>query len=73
MPDSEYHVYTHLITDRKNYTGFVQYKEKGFQQFVRLDFKGFLKNPLKNSLFIKQDSVYILEREDLAKLRNAYK
>jgi hypothetical protein len=23
MPDSEYHVYTHLLSDRNNYTGFV--------------------------------------------------
>jgi len=27
MPDSEYSVYTHLVTDRVNYTGFVKYKE----------------------------------------------
>jgi|LauGreDrversion4_2_1035121.scaffolds.fasta_scaffold155337_2 hypothetical protein len=33
MPDSEYSVYTHLISDRKNYTGFVQYKEP-FKQFA---------------------------------------
>ena len=71
MPDSEYHVYTHLISDRKNYTGFVPYKGKGFEQFDRIDYKGFLKNPLKNSLFVKKESVYILEREDVAKLRKA--
>ena len=68
MPDSEYSVYTHLITDRKNYSGFVQYKQ-GFKQFIRLDIKGFLKNPLKNSLFVLEDTVYILEREDINKLR----
>jgi hypothetical protein len=27
MPDSEYDVYTHLITDRTNYTGFHIYRE----------------------------------------------
>jgi len=68
MPDSEYHVYTHLLSDRNNYTGFVQYKEP-FKQYSRLDIKGFFKNPLKNPLIILEDRVYLLEREDVKKLR----
>jgi len=64
MPDSEYSVYTHLISDRKNYTGFVQYKEP-FKQFASLDIKGFLANPFKNSLIKLEDRVFILEREDV--------
>ncbi len=70
MPDSEYYVYTHLITDRKNYSGFVQYKD-GFKQFSRLNLMGFLKNPLKNNLFVLEETVYILEREDVNRLRLA--
>lgn len=54
LADSEYDVYTHLITDRTNYTGFTMYKQP-FKGFQRLDIKGFLKNPLKNSLFILED------------------
>ena len=69
MPDSEYDVYTHLITDRTNYTGFKIYYEP-VKQFVRLDVKKWLRNPFKNSLFILEDKVYILEREDITELRN---
>ena len=69
MPDSEYDVYTHLITDRTNYTGFSIYKEP-IKQFVKLDIKNWIKNPLKNSLFILEDKVYILERDDIKQLRN---
>lgn len=68
MQDSEYHVYTHLVTDRNNYTGFVPYKQP-FKQFARLDFNGFIKNPLKNSLIILEDKVYIMEREDINRIR----
>lgn len=68
MPDSEYDVYTHLITDRKNYTGFQIYREP-IKQFVRLDIMNWIKNPFKNSLLILEDKVYILERDDIAKLR----
>lgn len=69
MPDSEYSVYTHLITDRTNYTGFNQYKQP-FKGFSRLDITGFVKNPLKNSLFVLEDQVYILERDDVRDIRN---
>ena len=68
MPDSEYDVYTHLITDRTNYTGFQIYRQP-IKQFVRLDIMNWIKNPIKNSLMILEDKVYILEREDVAKLR----
>ena len=54
MPDSEYSVYTHLLTDRTNYTGFVQYKQP-FKQFAGLNVKGFLKNPLSSPLFLLED------------------
>ena len=54
MPDSEYSVYTHLLTDRTNYTGFVQYKQP-FKQFAGLNAKGFLKNPLSSPLFLLKD------------------
>ena len=68
MPDSEYGVYTHLITDRTNYTGFHIYGEP-VKQFVRLDITNWLKNPFKNSLLVLEDKVYMLERDDIAKLR----
>ena len=30
----------------------------------------FIRNPFKNPLIIKEDAVYILEREDVARIRN---
>ena len=69
MPDSDYHIYTHLLSDRNNYTGFTQYKEP-FKQFSRLDLKGFISNPFRNPLIIKEEKVYILERTDIARIRD---
>ena len=68
MPDSEYSVYTHLVTDRTNYTGFKPYKQP-FKQFVRVDPMGWLKSGFKSLLIILEDKVYILEREDVSALR----
>jgi hypothetical protein len=72
MPDSEYHVYTHLITDRTNYIGFVPYKEP-FKAFSRLNLMGWLKSFGKEQLLILEDKVYILEREDVHAKRTKYK
>ena len=69
MPDSEYQVYTHLVTDRTNYTGFTIYKDHPFKQFFKLDIAGFLRNPLKNPLILLEDKVFILERDDIYALR----
>ena len=68
MPDQEYLVYTHLVSDRSNYTGFSLYKEpiKGFD---RLDIRGFIKNPLRNPLVILSNKIFILERDDIKQKR----
>lgn len=68
MPLEDYSLYTHLLTDKKSYPGFVPYKEP-FKQFARLDPIGFLKAPFKNPLVILEDKVYLLEREDVHKIR----
>ena len=54
MNDTEYLVYTHLISDRNDYAGFKLYKEpvKGFSS---LNVKQWLKNPLKNELVVMTD------------------
>jgi hypothetical protein len=46
----------------------VPYKQP-FKQFVRLDPIGFMKNPFKNPLVILKDKVYLLEREDIHRIR----
>jgi len=68
MPDSEYHVYTHLVTDRTDYAGFVPYKQP-FKQYKGLNIMGFLRNPLHESLVRLEEKVYLLEREDVHRLR----
>jgi hypothetical protein len=44
MKDEEYMVYTHLVTDRKDYPGFALYKEP-IKAYDRIDIKGYIKNP----------------------------
>ena len=68
MNDEEYMAYTHLVSDRNDYEGFSLYKEpvKGFD---RLDIRGFISNPFKNSLVILSDKVFILERNDIKQIR----
>lgn len=68
MPDSEYHVYTHLLSDRNNYTGFVPYKQP-FQQFKRVNIFGFVKSLGKVPIIELEDRVYILERKDVYEIR----
>lgn len=69
MNDSEYLVYTHLITDRANYTGFVPYKTP-IKGFIKLNIGGFIKNPEKTCPLVLENKIYILEREDINKIRN---
>ena len=68
MTDPEYLVYTHLFSDRKDYEGFTLYKEP-IKSYERLDIKAFLKNPFKNPLVLLKDCAYILEREDVSRIR----
>ena len=70
MPDSGYSVYTHLLTNRTNFPGFVQYKNP-FKQYDCLNLQGFLWKPFTSPLFVFEDKVYILERKDVYALRTS--
>ena len=73
--DTDYTPYfTHIISDRKIYTGYGLHKpeephEHSFPIFSRINLKGFLKSFGKENLIELQEAFYILERDDIAQLR----
>ena len=54
MNDTEYLVYTHLISDRNDYAGFKLYKDP-IKGFLSLNVKEWIKNPIKNNLIVMND------------------
>jgi hypothetical protein len=64
LSDSDMMVYTHLFSDRNDYPNFKIYKSP-FKSFKSLNIMKFLKDPFTERFILLEDTLYILEREDI--------